>query len=88
MKNLKSLDQLQELIDIGYEINFTLNGESWLIEPDQNAAEFSKRRVIVSTEKDNYDFIKKFKNTDELLNYKLNRKALKDQWKEITDIEY
>ena len=88
MNNLKSLDQFKELIDIGYEINFALNGKGWLIEPDQNATEFSKRRVIVSTEPNNYDFIKKFKNTAELLDYRLNGKAIKDQWKNITNIEY
>lgn len=88
MKKLKSLNQFQNLIDIGYEIKFKLNGKDWLIEPDQTAAEFSERRELVSTERGNYDFVKKFKDTDELLAYKLNNKTIKDQWKLITDIDY
>ncbi|CCI85080.1 hypothetical protein FC52_GL000608 [Lactobacillus pasteurii DSM 23907 = CRBIP 24.76] len=88
MDNLDSLKQFQELIEIGYEVQFKLNNKRWLVEPDQDAPEFSEKRQLISTEADNLDFIKKFKDTSEFLNYSICGKVIKDSWKEITDIDY
>lgn len=88
MKNFDSLDQFKERIDTGYEIEFTLNGHGWLIEPDQDATEFSERREISSTDPNNYEYIKKFKDTAGVLDFKIEGKKIVDQWREITNIRY
>ncbi|WP_297816585.1 hypothetical protein [uncultured Lactobacillus sp.] len=88
MKKLQSLDQFREFIDTGFEIEFTLNGKGCLIEPDQDAEEFSPRRELASTEQNNLDYIKKFKDTNAVLEFKIEGKTIKDQWRNISNIEY
>ena len=88
MQNLKSLNQFKELIDIGYEINFILNSKHWLVEPDQDASELSRKRELVSTDQNNLDFIAKFKNTNDFLNYEIDGKKIKDNWQNIVITDY
>lgn len=82
MKYIKSLKQFKEIIDTGYELEFVLNGKHWLIEPDQGAAEFSPRRELICNDN---NFIKKFENTHELLNYKINGFSLSENWKNMSE---
>lgn len=46
MSKIKSLTQFRELIETVYEIEFTLNNQRWLLEPDQTADDFSEKREL------------------------------------------
>ena len=88
METLKSLDQFRELLEIGYELNFTLGGKHWLVEPDQQAPDSSPKTVLVSTDQDNLDFIARFKNIDDFFNYEIDDKKIKDNWQNIVITDY
>lgn len=85
---LKSLDQFKELIEIGYEIQFTLDNKHWLVEPDQQAPDGSPKTVLVSTDQDNLDFIARFKNIDDFFNYEIDGKKIKDNWQNIVITDF
>lgn len=88
MKNFKSLNQFRDLVDTGYEIQFTLNGRRWLIEPDSEAPDFSDKRELIANDLLSSVSNRKFKDTDDFLNYKIDGKSVKEQWNKITDINY
>lgn len=87
MSKIKSLAQFRELIEtgfeIGFEIEFTLNNRRWLLEPDPNAPDFSQRRELGSG-----DYIKKFKNINEVLNFKIDGKKLSELYPNMTNVQW
>ena len=64
-----NLEQLKEALEMRCEIEFTLNGRNWLVEPDQDMSEF----------------LVKFKDPDDFLNYKIGDKKIKDVWHSMTN---
>lgn len=70
MSKIKSLTQFRELIETGYEIEFTLNNQRWLLEPDQTADDFSEKRELGCG-----NYIKKFKNIKEVLDFEIDGKS-------------
>ncbi|WP_421428299.1 hypothetical protein [Lactiplantibacillus plantarum] len=75
---LQSLEQLRMTIEIGMDIQIKINGVEWYIGFD------SEGKRIIS--KDNGDFDYYFKDTDdvdEILNYVIDGKKIRDQWRDI-----
>ena len=81
MIKIKSLAQFRDLIETGYEIEFTLNNRRWLLEPDPNAPDFSERRELGSG-----NYIKKFKNINEVLNFEIDGKKLSELYSKFDDV--
>lgn len=71
MSKIKSLTQFRELIETVYEIEFTLNNQRWLLEPDQTADDFSEKRELGCG-----NYIKKFKNIKEVLDFEIDAKVV------------
>lgn len=75
---LQSLEQLRMTIEIGMDIQIKINGVEWYIGFD------SEGKRIIS--KDNGDFDYHFKDTDdvdEILDYVIDGKKIRDQWQDI-----
>ena len=83
MSKIKSLAQFRDLIETGYEIEFNLNNQRWLLEPDQNAAYFTERRELGSG-----DYVKKFKDTNEVLNFEIDGKKLSELYPKMDNVQW
>jgi len=80
-----SLEKLKEALEMRCEIEFTLNGRSWLVEPDQDAPDLSSNLQLVCNDEGMSEFLVKFKDTDDFLNYKIGDKKIKDVWHNMTN---
>ena len=83
---VKNLNWFKDLIDTGYEVQFTLGGTHFLAEPDQQAPDDSERCVLANN--DNLDEIHYFNNVDELVDFSINHKPLKQQMGDIVITDY
>ncbi|MBO2713208.1 hypothetical protein DA799_14060 [Lactiplantibacillus plantarum] len=76
--HLESLEQLRFALDVRMEIQIKINDVEWYIGFD------SEGKRIIS--KDNGDFDYHFKDTDdvdEILDYVIDGKKIRDQWRDI-----
>ena len=73
---LKSLKQLQMTIEIGMDIQIKIHDVEWYIGEPQG-------KLIIS--KDNGNFMHEFttNNPDEVLDYVIDGKRIRDQWRGI-----
>ncbi|MDF7683514.1 hypothetical protein PT287_08380 [Lactobacillus sp. ESL0679] len=83
MNSIKSLNQFKDLIDTGYEIEFTLNDKHWLLEPAQDEPDFSPKRELACDNE-----VKKFNSTDEVLDYQIDNQRLADLLPKMTKVEW
>lgn len=83
MSKIKSLTQFRELIETVYEIEFALNNQRWLLEPDQTADDFSEKRELGCG-----NYIKKFKNIKEVLDFEIDGKKLSELYPEMRNVEW
>lgn len=75
---LTSLEELRFALDVHMEVQIKINGVEWYIGSDD------KGNSIIS--KDNGDFDHQFKSNDdpdEILDYVIDGKKIRDQWREI-----
>lgn len=79
---LKSLSVLKDKMAMNLEIYFSLNGQRYMLLPDPETDILDDGWLLVAN-----DHLLKKGNTSEILNYKIDGKALKDCWKKVTDIE-
>lgn len=80
-----SLEQLKEALEMRCEIEFTLNGRNWLLEPDQDAPDLSSNLQLVCNDEGMSEFLVKFTNANDFLNYKIGDEKMKDLWHSITN---
>lgn len=73
---LKSLDQLKMTIEVGMDIQIKINGVEWYIGMPQG-------RLLIS--KDNGNFMHEFStnNPGNVLDYVIDGKKIRDQWRDI-----
>jgi len=73
---LQTLEQLRLTIEIGMDIQIKINGIEWYIGMPQG-------RLIIS--KDNGNFLHQFEtnNPDEVLDYVIDGKRIRNQWRDI-----
>lgn len=79
---LNSLSVLKDKMDMNLEIYFSLNGQRYMLMPDPETDILDDGWLLVAD-----DYLLKKGNASEVLNYRIDGKALKDCWKETTDIE-
>lgn len=83
-----SLEQLKEALEMRCEIEFTLNGRNWLVEPDQDAPDLSSNLQLVCNDEDMSEFLVKFKDADDFLNYEIDDKKIRLSWDNMTSTYY
>ncbi len=75
---LQSLDELRFALDVNMEIQIKINGIEWYIGSDH------KGNRIISKDNGNFNYHFKFNDdTDEVLNYVIDGKRIRDQWRDI-----
>lgn len=80
-----SFQEFKDALEMTLEINFTFEGNDYLIEPDPNAPYGSDRLIITNLAYPGKPH--SLKNALDALNYKINGKKLSAIWSQFTNVD-
>lgn len=75
---LQSLEQLRTAIEIGMDIQIKINGIEWYIGYDQNG-----KQIVAQNSDGPVHYFKSDNDPDEVLDYVIGGKKIRDQWRDI-----
>lgn len=79
---LNSLSMLKDRMDMNMEVYFSLGAKQYMLLPDPDTDVMDDGWLLVSN-----DHLLKKGTISEVLDYKIQGKPLKDQWRQATNIE-